>query len=483
MSSERSAASCEAVHKTYLARASRVEALRGVTASFPEGALTVVAGASGSGKSTLLRLLAAIDVPTEGRIWIHGTSVHDASTRSRRSVRRRVGYVFQRPSDNFYPHLTLAEHIELAARRGGAAGVDAGEILELLGLSGRGDHRPAALSGGEQARGAIAQALAAGADIVFADEPTAELDSHSSETLTTAVRSLVERGVTFVVASHDRTLVRHADGRIALEHGLVRRPRPGRERAADVGFGASDDADDREPPAVAEATPDTVLLLDGVDKTFRTADETVRALVDVHASVRSRQIVGVVGRSGSGKTTLLNIAAGWDTPDRGRVLVAGVEPGRAPGWRYVAVVPQRLGLMPELSVGENIEYPLRLGGAGREAYEGIERLLEDLALAGLVDRYPSECSLGEQQRAAFARALVSKPRLLVADEPTAHQDAARSRAIFDAIRRCAADGTACLVATHDPEILGSLDRTLFMSDGRIVGGSLDAATLDEHGGE
>jgi ABC-type lipoprotein export system ATPase subunit len=481
VSTERSAASCENVHKTYLARASRVEALRGVTASFPRGALTVVAGPSGSGKSTLLRLLAGMDVATGGRIWVGGTPIHEASARSRRAVRARVGYVFQRPSDNYYPHLTLAEHVDLAARGARRSDVDAAEVLEMLGLGGRGDHRPGDLSGGEQARGAIAQALAAGAELVLADEPTAELDSHSSAALTRAVRGVVERGVTFVVASHDRGLVRHADARIALEHGVVRRPRRGREGAvADAGFG---DVGGPDRLVIQEAASDAVLVVDGVERTFRTADETVEALVDVHLSVAAREIVGVVGRSGSGKTTLLNVVAGWDAPDRGRVVVAGVDPGRAPGWEEVAVVPQRLGLMPELTIAENVAYPARLAGRARRPAESIERLVEDLGLAGLENRYPSECSLGEQQRAAFARALSVSPRLLVADEPTAHQDAARSRAIFDAIRRSTAGGTACLVATHDPEILGSLDRTLTMRDGRIVGGPLEAATLDPHEGE
>ena len=197
----------------------------------------------------------------------------------------------------------------------------------------------------------------------------------------------------------------------------------------------------------------------------------VHALDDVSLTLRGGELVGLVGRSGSGKTTLLNVIAGWEHPDAGTIERPSGRTGAGsaiPGWNELAVVPQKLGLFDELSVRENLEYPARLHGRLEELRGRVDELMEDLGIAHLAARYPKETSLGEQQRTAVARALVLTPTLVLADEPTGHQDAASERRVLEAFGRSAAEGGSCLIATHNASLAPRLDRVLEMADGRLA---------------
>ncbi|MGH2786971.1 MAG: ABC transporter ATP-binding protein [Actinomycetota bacterium] len=480
-----SAARCENLVKTYSQASGQVLALRDVTADFPAGALTAVVGPSGSGKSSLLRLLAAMDRPTSGWVSIGEVMVHSASTKELRHLRRStVGYVLQRPSDNFISYLTLGEHLDLAAIGAEPSGVDNVELLAELGIEHRVNHRPHELSGGEQQRGAFAQILAAGPRIIVADEPTAELDSSSAHVVVEMVRRLVERGVTVVIATHDANVSEVADKIIELDHGILkpadgdgsRRP-PARPRSVPARHPERTELGARRrwsragwqgsplsspPPARRQ-----VAEIQEVTKSYRRGDEVVHALKDVSFDLNTGEVVGLVGRSGSGKTTLLNVIAGWEEPDGGRVRWSnGVEMESLLSWSDVSVLPQKLGLLDELSVRSNIEYPARLVGKVKDTRGFVDELLDDLGLTDLQSRFPKETSVGEQQRTALARALVMTPRLLLADEPAGHQDRGFSNRVFEALRKAAGRGTCCLVATHNEELAGYLDRIVPMTSGR-----------------
>ena len=149
------------------------------------------------------------------------------------------------------------------------------------------------------------------------------------------------------------------------------------------------------------------------------AYDGVEVVHDVSLDLRAGELGVILGRSGSGKSTLLMAAGGWLRPDAGSIETAGRE--LVPPWRRVAYVAQRFALLPELSVLENVELPLRLAGAPRDGT--VAALLAQLDLAELAERRPHETSIGQQQRAALARALVLRPAVLLADEPTSHQDA------------------------------------------------------------
>jgi putative ABC transport system ATP-binding protein len=217
------AASCLGLVKIYWTATGEVHALKGIDAVFPAGAVTAVVGPSGSGKSSLLRILAGLDRPTAGSIQVEGNDLVAMSWgRLRRMRRRRMSYVFQRPSENLVSYLTVSEHVRLAARLRGLRRVHEKDLLERLEIAHRGDHLPHQLSGGEQQRVAFAQAVVGSPAVVVADEPTAELDSTSSGHLLELVHSLASEGLTaFVVATHDPGVVHEAERTIHLRHGAM----------------------------------------------------------------------------------------------------------------------------------------------------------------------------------------------------------------------------------------------------------------------
>ena len=204
----------------------------------------------------------------------------------------------------------------------------------------------------------------------------------------------------------------------------------------------------------------------GLRKSYRRGPEEVRALRGVSLTLRAGEVVALVGPSGSGKTTLLNVVCGWERVDAGRLDWPSGGGGR--GWDELAVVPQDLGLIDELTVAENVELPLWLRGRLQAGKLEAAALLERLGLAGNAGRLPAEVSLGERQRVALARAMVTGPRLLLADEPTGHQDADWARAVFEAVRWLSGRGSCCLVATHSQEFLARVDRVLTIRDGHLA---------------
>jgi putative ABC transport system ATP-binding protein len=216
--------------------------------------------------------------------------------------------------------------------------------------------------------------------------------------------------------------------------------------------------------SAAGRTP--LLEANGLRKSYRRGPEEVHALRGVDLALYPGEIVGLVGPSGSGKTTLLNVLCGWEHPEEGRMIWAGHvdSPPEDRPWSDIAILPQSMGLIEELSIRENVELPARLGG-GEDRRKRIDGLLAGFGLDHLADREPSEVSLGEQQRTALARALVLRPRLLLADEPTGHQDEAWGRGVFKALRLAAREGTCCLVATHNQEAIKMMDRVLGIRDG------------------
>ncbi|HEX4212757.1 MAG TPA: ABC transporter ATP-binding protein [Candidatus Dormibacteraeota bacterium] len=200
-----------------------VPALDDVSLTVTEGDMVCIMGRSGSGKSTLLRQLGLIDRPTEGEVQIQGMDVTALSERGRARLRlESLGYVFQEYA--LLPELTARENVYLPAMMLGGSGHDhrrrALELLELVGLGDRVDHRPRELSGGEQQRVAIARALVNEPQIIYADEPTANLDSQSARTVMETLRRLNrELGVTVLFVSHDPEDAQYAKRLVQLKDG------------------------------------------------------------------------------------------------------------------------------------------------------------------------------------------------------------------------------------------------------------------------
>ena len=213
-------------------------------------------------------------------------------------------------------------------------------------------------------------------------------------------------------------------------------------------------------------TTDVIARLDRCSKAYRRGVETVHALRGVSLTLLPGELVAVAGPSGSGKTTLLNLLVGWERPDSGSVdWIGAVVP---PPWRTLGVVPQRLGLVEELTVAENVWLPMSLDPSRALPDGYVDGLLDALRIAHLGDRLPHQVSLGEQQRTAIARALVLRPAVVVLDEPTAHQDEDSATAVMVTLRHATLDGTCCVVASHAPDLLETVDRIVRLADGRVA---------------
>jgi ABC-type lipoprotein export system ATPase subunit len=209
-----------------------------------------------------------------------------------------------------------------------------------------------------------------------------------------------------------------------------------------------------------------VLALTEVRKSYVTPAGSLSVLDGVDLTILSGEVVAIAGRSGSGKTTLLAIITGWEQPDSGAVEFGrGERLAMRRPWHELAILPQSLGLLEELTVAENVTLPRRLapGASGDEPAE----LLAGLGIAHLADRYPDEVSLGEQQRAALARAAVVQPQLLVADEPISHQNRAWAERMMAILGVLAARGTACVLATHNDIAFEGANRVLELRGGQL----------------
>ena len=216
------AVSATGLRRTFGTGDAAVEALRGVDVSFPRGQFAAVMGPSGSGKSTLMHLLAGLDAPTAGSVEIDGreiTTMGDAElTRLRRD---RIGFVFQ--FFNLLPMLSAEQNVELPLRLAGRSAEDGWveQLLASVGLGDRRRHKPSELSGGQQQRVAVARALVNKPAVVFADEPTGNLDSKTSTEVMSLFGELGKSGITVVLVTHEPDIAQYARRVITMKDGLV----------------------------------------------------------------------------------------------------------------------------------------------------------------------------------------------------------------------------------------------------------------------
>ena len=209
------------VSKIYRLGEEEIRALDDVTLDIDEGELISIIGPSGSGKSTLMHILGCLDSPTKGTIKLDGVMIENASSRQLASIRnRKIGFVFQ--FFNLLPKLNVVQNVELPMIYSGIGAKErrerALEALNLVDLVNRAKHRPSQLSGGQQQRAAIARALVNNPRLVFADEPTGNLDSHTGEAILQLFRKLSEEGRTIVLVTHDPEI---AAGRTSLPGAVI----------------------------------------------------------------------------------------------------------------------------------------------------------------------------------------------------------------------------------------------------------------------
>ena len=220
-----------------------------------------------------------------------------------------------------------------------------------------------------------------------------------------------------------------------------------------------------------------VIVAHGVKKAYREGEQTVEVLKGIDLSVRAGELLAIVGASGSGKSTLLHVFGGLDSIDEGEVVVAGmavhtlneVQRGQLRN-KKLGFVYQFHHLLPEFSSLENVAMPLIIRRVDeKQAKQKAKEALEALGLAHRLNHLPSQMSGGERQRCAIARAMVTEPACILADEPTGNLDRQTASSVFDSLVSLAkSHGTACVIVTHDMELAARCDRTVTITDGVIV---------------
>ncbi len=221
-----------------------------------------------------------------------------------------------------------------------------------------------------------------------------------------------------------------------------------------------------------------MIRFSGVSKEYPTKAGPVKALQGIDLHVRRGEFLCIAGPSGSGKSTLLNLAGGLDRPTEGRVVVHSVDVGRldrsaASRFRlhHIGFIFQSFNLLPVLTASENVEYVLMIQGVeAAERGRRVERALEQVGLGHKGSMRADQLSGGEQQRVAAARAMVSEPPIILADEPTANLDSRSGERLIETLHRLnRTKGTTMVFSSHDPAIIARADRVITLRDGRIEG--------------
>ena len=228
-------------------------------------------------------------------------------------------------------------------------------------------------------------------------------------------------------------------------------------------------------PAAAQAPASSIVRLQGVSKIYGSGDAQVRALDDVSVGFGAGEFTAIMGPSGSGKSTMMHILAGLDAPTSGHVFVEDTDITALKDTALTKLRRDRIGfvfqsfnLVPTLDARANILLPMRLAGRAPEK-EWFDLIVNSLGIANRLNHRPSEMSGGQQQRVAVARALMSRPAVIVADEPTGNLDSHSTDEVMDLLRRAVDElGQSVIMVTHDTATAVYADRVLVCRDGRIV---------------
>ena len=497
------AVQAEDLFHLYRAPHGDVAALRGLSLEVAAGETVAVLGPSGSGKTTLLGLCAGVARPSSGALSILAQPFDRLPAAEIGRLRRsRIGIVRQHYHASLPRELTVDEIVGFPLRLLGRADPDrVRSLLRTAGLEGRAGSRPDELSGGEQQRVAVCAALPKRPRLLLADEPTGELDAQATAAVVELMLELAaEVDAAALIVTHDPAVaeacartIHIRDGRLAAEggarpvlivdeQGWLRLPRTVREEAgvgdrvrARASWGkvellAEDPArtvgaDKRLEPSEKRATQ---IALDRVGKRY--GRQTV--VTDLSWTFAPERLHVIAGPSGSGKTTLLNLQAALDYPDEGEVWVGGervdsldAEEAARFRRRLLGYVSQHSTLVDFLSARENVELALALRGFDEEeATRRAERWLGWVGLDKLGGRRADWLSGGEQRRVALARALAPGPRVLLADEPTAHLDRLSGRMIIRLLQDAVHEGgTTIVAASHDPDLVAAADERLLLA--------------------
>ncbi len=459
----------------------------GVSFDLHRGEVLAIVGESGSGKSVTTRSLVGL---SGGRVRADRLDVFDepaldyTELQWRRIRGARIGLVFQDALVALDPLRTIADEIAEALPEGaGADRID--ELLTSVGIADpakRKRQRSFQLSGGQRQRALIASALAGDPDILIADEPTTALDVTVQAQVLDLLVGLVAGGRSMILVSHDLAVVASvADRILVMRAGRVVESGPTAQVIDDPQHPYTRELIAAIPRGHTAAEPVSgtpLLTAAALTKSYR--GQAHPAVSEVGFAVRAGEILGIVGESGSGKSTVAKLVTGLLEPDGGEMRFNGAPLTRAtrrPG--EIALVAQdSVGSFdPRYRVGEIVAESVALHVPRRDRREEVRRLLEAVRLpAGSIDRHPRELSGGQRQRVNIARALGSRPRLIVCDEPVSALDISVQAQILSLIAELAhVRGVAVVFISHDLAVVRQIcHRVLVLHDGAVVeSGSAD----------